>query len=278
MIGANYFWKAPSVADAVDPAIRQAWGGLLTPGSSDVIVMANGLNLLIRPEGTPKGHDRRQFPVPPEVYSEYRARRPLNADTRLTMFTQDNLVLMGYINGLVSITELLQKSNVRFYLSPERVVPAYAMRNRNVIILGAPQDSITISDMLTRGVFHFGYSMAHDIVIQKGDASFDDAPYYVSRSRDHADSFETYGLITVMPSIGAESRAVRTIIFSGITSVGAQGAAEFFTSAAHMRELRNHFRKEGLADFPPAYQVVVRCNARDTLLVSFEYVDSAAFP
>jgi len=275
--GANHFWKSP-LTDSVDPVIRQAWGPLLAPGASDIIVMANGLYFIIRPEGTPGGHDRRQFPVPPEVYSEYRERRPLDPDTRLTMFTQENVVLMGYINGLVTITGFLQQSNVSFYLSPERIVPTYAIRNRNAILFGAPQDSIMISDVLRKGVFHFGYSPKHDIVIQKGDASFDDAPYYVSRIRDLANSFETYGVITVMQSIGAESPETRTVVFSGITSVGAQAAAEFFASPAHMRDLRERFRKEGLNDFPPAYQVVLRCNARDTLLVSYEYADSAILP
>jgi hypothetical protein len=277
VIGVTHFWKMPS-ANEIDPVIREAWAPLLTPGTSDKIVMANALYFLIRPDFGPGGPDRPKYPVPADVYSEYRERRPLKADARLTMFTTDNSVQMGYINGLVDVTELLQQTKVSFDLAPERVMSASEIRKHNAIFFGAPQDSKTITDLLSGGQFHFGYSPMHDIVLQKGDDSFENAPYYVVGSRAPHNSFVTYGLITLVPSLGAESHGTKTIVFSGITSVGAQGAVEFFSSAVHMRELRDHFRKEGLAGFPAAYQVVVRCKGSDTLLISFEYADSAVLP
>jgi hypothetical protein len=38
-----------------------------------------------------------------------------------------------------------------------------------------------------------------------------------------------------------------------------------------LQDLRNRFQKEGMAGFPSAYQVVVRCRTNDTLLLSSEY-------
>jgi hypothetical protein len=271
-IGANYFWQTP-LTEGVDPVIRQALGPLLTPGSSNMLVMANGLYLLIRPDVPAGTIDEHLYPVPSELYGEYRLKHPLGPDTRLTMFISDNTVQMGYINGLVTISSILQRASQPFNVVPERVVTPSMIRNRNVILFGAPQDSLAVTAVLARGAYHFGYDKAHDIVIQKGRSPLSDSPYHRNRRHDPEASV-TYGLITVMPSLGTESQAKRTIVFSGITSVGAQGAAEFFASSRYMTELQNRFRKAGAADFPPAYQVVVRCRAYDTLLVSFEYADS----
>jgi hypothetical protein len=277
VIGVTHFWKMPS-ANEIDPVIREAWGPLLTPGASDKLVMANALYFLVRPDFGSGGPERPKYPVPADIYSEYRERRPLKADARLTMFTTDNAIQMGYINGLVDVTGLLQQAKVAFDLAPERVVSASEIRKHNTILFGAPQDSNMITDLLSGGGVHFRYSPTHDIVLQKGDGSVENAPYYMIGSRANHASFVTYGLITVVPSLGAESQGTKTIVFSGITSVGAQGAAEFFSSAVHMRELRDRFRKEGLAGFPVAYQVVVRCKGGDTLLLSYEYADSAVIP
>ena len=61
------------------------------------------------------------------------------------------------------------------------------------------------------------------------------------------------------------------VVFSGITSAGTQGAAEFFASAHSLRHLRSIFAREGINGFPPAYQVVVKCTCNNMLLVSYEY-------
>jgi hypothetical protein len=37
------------------------------------------------------------------------------------------------------------------------------------------------------------------------------------------------------------------------------------------------FRKEGFSGFPAGYQVVVRCDSRDTLLLSTEYQADVVF-
>jgi hypothetical protein len=71
----------------------------------------------------------------------------------------------------------------------------------------------------------------------------------------------------VVPSPGAKNKE-RTVILSGITSVGSQAAAEFFASAHDLQALRKRFPSDA---FPAAYQVVVRCKSNDTLLISEDY-------
>jgi hypothetical protein len=67
------------------------------------------------------------------------------------------------------------------------------------------------------------------------------------------------------------------VVISGLTSVGSQGAAEFFSSPIAMKGLLDRFRKEGYSGFPPAYQVVVHCASSDTLLLSTAYESHSVF-
>jgi hypothetical protein len=61
------------------------------------------------------------------------------------------------------------------------------------------------------------------------------------------------------------------VIFGGITSAGTHGAVEFLASPRSLRSLRSIFTKQGLAGFPSAYQVVVKCTFSNSLLLSYEY-------
>jgi hypothetical protein len=83
---------------------------------------------------------------------------------------------------------------------------------------------------------------------------------------------EVYGLISMLPGEGEAAGPHRTLIFSGITSVGAHGAAEFFARPEDLNILRQRLAVEGYSGFPSAYQVLVRCTSSDTLLLSTEYV------
>jgi hypothetical protein len=64
----------------------------------------------------------------------------------------------------------------------------------------------------------------------------------------------------------------RTIGLSGLGGVGTNGAADFFSSPEHIKGLREQFRRRGIHSVPPAYQVVVRCNFTEGLLLSTEFV------
>src|SRR5580704_5933774 len=74
-----------------------------------------------------------------------------------------------------------------------------------------------------------------------------------------------------LPAEGEGTPLHHVLIFSGMTSVGTQGAAEFFTRPESLRVLREKLAAQGYADFPSAYQIVVRCTSNDTLLLSAEY-------
>jgi len=178
---------------------------------------------------------------------------------------------MGYVNGLVATTNVLQNANATFSILPERIVSLPSLRNRNVVLFGAPQDSEIIKEMMAGTAFQFGYSPTFDLVINKDGKE----QYHLITHEKAKEAYTTYGLITVMPSMGSESGQKQTVILSGITSVGAQGAAEFFSSPNHMRQALDHLGNQKKLGFPPSYQILVRCEGSNTLLMSFEYADSA---
>jgi hypothetical protein len=255
----------------LDPMLRETWGPLLSTNAEDLLVLSNGYYLLIRPERAPSKSGSLTFPVPEDLYAPYREKRPLEQGRKLTMYPSTNAIQMGYVNGLVATTNVLQNANATFSILPERIVSLPSLRNRNVVLFGAPQDSEIIKEMMVGTAFQFGYSPTFDLVINKDGKG----QYHLITHEKAKEAYTTYGLITVMPSMGSESGQKQTVILSGITSVGAQGAAEFFSSPNHMRQALDHLGNQKKLGFPPSYQILVRCEGSNTLLMSFEYADSA---
>lgn len=97
------------------------------------------------------------------------------------------------------------------------------------------------------------------------------SPPAFSRASTQTGSTEVFGLLTVRPTDAAPGQRRRTLIVSGVSNVGVQGAMEFFASPERMRDLKQRFEKEGQAGFPDSYQVVVRCTAQDRLPLSCNY-------
>ena len=83
---------------------------------------------------------------------------------------------------------------------------------------------------------------------------------------------EVYGLITVLPSSDNPSEARTTVVFSGLTSAGAHGAAAYFTDPGNLAALQQRFQQEGLGRWPRSFQVLVRCTvSEDTQLLTYAY-------
>src|SRR5262249_8437556 len=87
----------------------------------------------------------------------------------------------------------------------------------------------------------------------------------------NGDFIDVYGLLTVLNTRDSDQGRLGMVIFSGITSAGTHGAAEFFSSARSLRNLQAILSREGISGFPAAYQVVVKCTFNNMLLVSYEY-------
>ena len=262
-------------APRFDPVIASAWGPLTRPDADVLLCLATPLHMVVRPymavvaEGFPK------YPAPPELYAMFRQHRPLPDGTELDMHPVDNSVQMGQVYSVLTLANTLHEGRVRYQVLPERAARVTTMRGRNVILIGDPQDSEAARLYLEKTPITMEYDPAvQDVVIRDRRPGAGRA-YVPKRGPDKRYS-EVYGLITVTPTPGAAADQ-RSVIISGLTSVGSQGAAEFFSSPKAMRALLDRLHQEGYSGFPSAYQVVVHCNSSDTLLLSAEYQAHAVF-
>ena len=270
-----YQLRHGEAAGRLDPTIAAAWGPLTRPEADVLLCLATPLHMVVRPymavvaEGFPK------YPAPPELYPMFRQHRPLPDGTELDMHPVDNSVQMGQVYGVLTLVNTLHEGHVRYQVLPERAARVTTMRGRNVILIGEPQDSEAARLYLEKAPIAMEYDPAVEDVVIRDHRPGVGRVYVPKRGPDKRYS-EVYGLITVTPTPGAAGDQ-RSVILSGLTSVGSQGAAEFFSSPKAMRGLLDRLRQEGYSGFPPAYQVVVHCNSSDTLLLSAEYQAHAVF-
>jgi hypothetical protein len=109
-----------------------------------------------------------------------------------------------------------------------------------------------------------------DAIVSSATEQSEAASYALKRDQQQRLT-QVFGLITVLPGESAANQQTRILIFSGVNSAGAQAAAEFFSSPEHLLELKAELKKAGLDTFPPAYQVVVRADTDDSILLNFRY-------
>ncbi|HEX4165858.1 MAG TPA: hypothetical protein VHZ55_10335, partial [Bryobacteraceae bacterium] len=151
---------------------------------------------------------------------------------------------------------------------PERPAILSVVHGRDAILFGAPVDSTAIAELLEKTPLTIAYDESvREFVVQDRISGKSLAP-----EKDANGDFRTvYGLVTVLNNRESNHGRLGMMVFSGITSVGTHGAAEYFTSPHSLQVLRTVFAREGIHGFPAAYQVVVKCRFENMLLVSAEY-------
>jgi len=184
------------------------------------------------------------------------------------MIFTDNVLGVGTMNAVVAAVNTLRSFNGSYQLLPERAATLASLRGRNVMLFGAPVDSEAISKTLQETPLTVDYEASvKEFVIRDRTAG----RIIVPEKDANGDFADVYGLLTVDNTRDSERGKLATVVFSGITSAGTHGAAEYFTSPRSMERLRGIFEKEGLKGFPAAYQVVVKCKFSNMLLLSYEY-------
>jgi hypothetical protein len=259
--------RTPTAASAVDPVVREAWRPLARPDANVLLCAATPLNLTVGPEGH-QAYGSPTYPAPPETYPLFRQHRPLEAGAKLGLLFTDNVLGVGTMNAVVTAANTLKSLGVSYQILPERVATLSALRGRNAMLFGAPVDSEAIT-RLTESVpltVDFEPSVKEFVIRDRSNGAM-----IVPQKDSQGDFIDVYGLVTVLNTRESDRGRLGMVIFSGITSAGTQGAAEFFASARSLGRLRTIFARQGITGFPAAYQVVVRCTFNNMLLVGYEY-------
>ncbi len=266
LLGLTKPWKA---AASIDPIVRAAWGPMLGPEQQVDICIATPPALLLHPYRGALPVFRHFMPVPGEVSSWYQSLHMTNGGGVLYMQTTQNTMLFGDGLAAVAVSRLLSLAGTDAHVVPEDSLRPFALRDRNVILIGSPIYSPFAARVLEHAPFSVhDDSATREEVISEGIPG-PGAKQVFHPNRDQFGLLTTaYGLITVVPS--QEGRK-KTIVFSGITSAGPQAAMEFFQSAPGLQELKKQLAKQGYGRFPPAYQVVVRCGMDHSLALNWVY-------
>ncbi len=254
-------------AAAVDPIVTEAWGPLAKPGSDVLLCAATPLHLVVGPAGH-EAYGSPNYPAPPEAYPLFREHRPLEPGAKLGLIFTNNVLGVGTMNAVVVAVNTLRAMGTSYQILPERVATISALRGRNAILFGAPVDSEAITRTMATVPLTVDYepSVKEFVVRDRKNGRM-----LVPKKDANGDFVEVYGLVTVLSTRDSDRGRLGMVVFSGITSAGTHGAAEFFSSPRALRSLKSVLTKEGNHGFPAAYQVVVKCTFSNMLLLAYEY-------
>ena len=259
-------WRGGS---RISPLVREAWSPITASGDKVLISVGTTLHLIVRPYMTVVAEGLPKYPAPPELYPLFRQHRPLDEGVELSMHPVDNSVQLGHAETAAIAATTLTLMGTSYEILPERSASAPALRGRSVVLIGDPQNSNTAAQRLEQTPVTLVFDPAfQDVVVQERAGAH---TVWAGKRGPDKRYAEVFGLITVLPGEGEAAGPHHMLIFSGLTSVGTHGAAEFFSRPESLRVLRERLAAEGYTGFPAAYQVVVRCASNDTLLLSAEY-------
>jgi hypothetical protein len=250
-----------------DPVLLEAWRPLIKSDFNVLLCVATPLHLVVGPEGH-EAYGSQTYPAPPEAYPLFRQHRYLPGDSKLGMIFTDNVLGVGTMNAVVIAANTIKSLHAAYQILPERVATIGALRGRNAMLFGAPVDSDAIFRILQKTPLTVDYEPSvKEFVIRDRTNGHVSVPEKDAKG----DFVNVYGLLTVINTPDSDRGSLGTVVFSGITSAGTQGAAEYFSSPRALRSLREIFAREGIQGFPAAYQVVVKCTFNNMLLISYEY-------
>lgn len=258
-----------------DPVVARAWGQMLNRGQQVDVCVANPPAMLLhsyKDGELPKLPLLLLQPATKEISSWYGGLQMMDGGGKLYMHTTQDVFLFGDSLAATSAVQLLSKVGALPHVEPEFNLQAYALRGRNVLLIGSPNYSPLAARFLMNAPFSVHYDpIARQEVVSDGPPEHGAKRVFRPTYDDFGRLTKAYGLLTVFPSqLGGEPGA-QTVIFSGITSAGPQAALEFFRSPVGLHLLESKLQKEGFHGFPPAYQVIVRCGLDHNLALNWEY-------
>ncbi len=259
--------SSASHATALAPILIEAWGPLLAPNADVLICIANPPSLSIHPEPGLFSNDPTVHRAAPDLEAWIRPKFRAITEQDLVLSVTTNGTYWGDSLGAMAALKILTSAGSSAHILPEKVTTMPTLRQRNVILFGAPEYSPAITHFLEKCPLTVHYLNA---IVSRASASEPTSPYVIKRDAQFR-TIEVYGLITILPSESSTGDQHRTVIFSGLNSAGAQAAAEFFSSPENLLELQKQLQKEGYDHFPSAYQVVVKAEPDDNLLLNFKY-------
>ena len=267
--GGACYWAGAYFGRPLPPAVvRSAWGPLAETGDDLLISIATNMHMLVRPHIAP--HAQR-LPAPESIYPLYGSNRPLEAGSKLYMQPAQLSVPIGELAAAVTLSNTRAAFGGASQILPESEAPVTALRGRNAALIGSGTNSQAATLLLRNLPFTINYTPDDRFAVLDQRKPVGQNAVFVSQPTGDPGTSTSYGLISVITTAGSSGKPKRTLVISGSSSAGVQAAVEYFSSASHLRQLKNRFAAAGLNGFPGVYQVIVRCRTLDVRLISYEY-------
>ena len=189
-------------------------------------------------------------PVPNSPHFQTFLKPRLHEQAKPVLHPSPNATLWGDAAGAAAAAQFLAFRKVSADFLPESAVQGgVALRGRPVLAFGRPEYSPAIQRYLLAAG---GYTVGMLNAIRRYSVYRPGQPddHYVNTQPPNE---VNYGLVTVLNDGGA-----RVFVFSGITSDGTGAGLDYFTHPPSVAQLWELLRKEGHADWPAAFQVVLR--------------------
>jgi hypothetical protein len=246
-----------------DSTLKEAWGPLADSGDELLISVATSLHMLVRPHIGPYVW---RFDTPPRLREVYGSNRPLDPGTPLYMEPAQLSVPLAELAAVATISNTRTAFGGAYQILPEAEAPIAAMRGRNAILMGTGTNSEAARTLLRNLPLTIDYNNSDRFCVLDQRKPAGQNELFLAQPTGQPVASTLYGLLSVLTWPESGGKVKRTVVLSGAGSAGVQAAAEFFCSAAHMRDL-----KQRLHGLPPAYQVVIRCRTSGLRLISYEY-------
>lgn len=235
--------------------VRELWNPFLSSVRKTVISVGQpAAHLWVRDYGpNPLPLTYPPFPDPPPKSAAflrfYQERSHLLPDSNLVLHPSPNATLWGDSAGATVAGKFLSASDASSELLPEATVNSeVAIRDRPIIVFGRPEFSPLANRYLTAAN---GYQVGYLSSIRKHAiwSIADPSKYFLNAESVNQVNL---GLVTIF-----RSNQPPVMVLNGITSDGSLGGIEYLTNPASVADLRERFRKEGYADWPSIFQVIV---------------------
>ena len=259
-------WLRGFVKPTPDSFIAEAWGPLFNKDEDVLVSVASHSHMQVRAQYTAPPESARAVDAPPPVYEWYKKYHPLPSGKNLYLEFVHTSTRFGDAIGAAEVVQTIAAAGGKAQIFPETSVSEAMFRDRNIVLIGMPENSPSIDRLLSNGSFRVLY----DETLQK-ETIVGPTAAYVTQIDDASGMIQSYALVTVLQGQGVQGAQHRIIIFSGSHSSCTVGATEFMSSPAHLRDFRDRLRKQGNFSFPPAYQIVIRCRADGVVPLSEEY-------
>jgi hypothetical protein len=164
-----------------------------------------------------------------------------------------NYTGFGEATAAFGMARLLQATGRSARLTGARFLNWDAVRQEELVILGAPHESAFVQSTLSAANFTIGYDSIHNAHPLPGEQSD------YSKS-GHGGALEDYGLIWMTKS----PSGTRVLVLAGLSSPGTAGVGEFFCDPERMEPIYKQMRTQAKnGAFPESWQVLLRIEVRE---------------